>query len=405
MGNFKSKLMILGIIFISFNLRAPITSVGSIIDSIKNDYLLTNSIAGFITTLPLLVFAIISPFVSKISSKIGYGITMFIGIIIIFLGELIRSYTNVAGLFIGTAIIGFGIAIGNVLIPSIIKSEFKEKVGVVTSIYTSSMCLFAAIGSGSSALFAKNFGLGWKNTLAIWTILAVVTLFLWVPQLKNRHQVKYTRSSDSIQNTISVWKSKIAWWVTLFMGIQSLIFYTLVAWLPTIITSKGMDLTFASNMALLFQLISIPSTLVVPILANKFEDQRKVVTIFVSTYLIALCILLFAKSSIILTLSVGLLGIGMGASISLSIMFISLRSPNSTVAADLSGMSQSAGYLLAAIGPMLIGFIIDITQVWNIPIMILIFLMVCLLICGLNTGKNVVISDNESIKDETFETI
>ena len=138
-------LVILGILFISFNLRAPITAVGSIVEMIQLEYSLSNAVAGFITTLPLLAFAIVSPFVASISNKMGRGRTMMIGLFFILIGEVIRSYTGLYGLFIGTSIIGIGIAIGNVIIPGIIKLYFPGHVGTVTSFYTSVLCIFAYV--------------------------------------------------------------------------------------------------------------------------------------------------------------------------------------------------------------------------------------------------------------------
>ena len=175
-------MIFLGITFVSFNLRVPITSVGPITNLIQAEYSLTNSMAGFITTLPLLAFSIFSPFVSRISHKFGYGLTMLGGLILIILGELIRSYTDVYGLFIGTMFIGLGIAIGNVLIPSVIKHKFKKNVGSIISIYITSMCIFAALGAGIS-IPATDI-LGWNTSLAMWVVLAFITLLIWLPQLK-----------------------------------------------------------------------------------------------------------------------------------------------------------------------------------------------------------------------------
>lgn len=380
--------IILTIIFISFNLRAPITSVGSIIDLIKDEFNLTSSMAGFITTLPLIAFAVFSPFVSKISSKFGYGLTMLGGLFLIIAGEIIRSYTNSFGLFAGTVFIGIGIAIGNVLIPSIIKLRFSKNVGVITSIYTTSMCIFAAIGSGVSVPLAVGLGFGWKNALAVWTILTLVTVFIWIPQLKSS-KVSTTNNTNN-QNTkgTSIWKSHLAWWVTLFMGTQSLLFYCLVAWLPSIITSKGMSAEFAGMMTLLFQLVSLPATLLMPIIADKFKDQKVITTVSSLIYLVGISLLLISNSTISIVISLIFAGLGMGGSISLAIAFISLRSKNAKKAAELSGMSQSAGYLLAAIGPFLIGFIFDMTSSFTVPIIILILFIVMLIYFGLKASKN-----------------
>lgn len=386
-------LIILSIIFISFNLRAPITAVGSIIDLIKVEFNLTSGMAGFITTLPLIAFAVVSPFVSKISSKFGYGLTMLGGLFFIIAGELIRSYTNTFGLFAGTTLIGIGIAIGNVLIPSIIKLRFSKNVGIITSIYTTSMCIFAAVGSGASVPLALGLDFGWRNALAVWSILTLITVFIWLPQLKN------SKDSMNNQKTIkdikgkSIWKSPLAWWVTLFMGTQSLLFYCLVAWLPSIITSKGMSPEFSGMMALLFQMVGLPATLLMPIVADRFKDQKMITTISSLIYLVGMSLLLVSNSTISIIISLIFVGLGMGGSISLSITFISLRSPNARKAAELSGMSQSAGYLLAATGPLLIGFIYDRTSSFTIPIVILIVCIIMLICFGLQASKNEVVEE------------
>lgn len=389
--NKKEKiLIILGIIFISFNLRAPITAVGSVVEMIKAEYMLSNGMAGFITTLPLLAFAIISPFVSKLSQKLGYGKAMALGLIFILIGELVRSYTNVLGLFIGTCILGIGIAIGNVLIPSIIKLKFSEKVGMMTSIYTSGMCIFAAVGAGVSIPLAKGLNLGWKNSLASWFVLTVITLLIWFPQFKTNKNINVYNIATGSTSSKSIWKSPIAWWVTLFMGTQSLLFYSLVAWLPTIIVSKGMMDSFAGTMALAFQLTAIPATLIIPILCDKFKNQRGLVSITCLLYISGMSLFLFSQTQMFILLSVVLMALGMGGSISLSIAFISLRSPNSKRASELSGMSQSAGYLLAAVGPILMGIIYDTFKSWSLPIIIFGGLIILLGFFGWFAGNDIV---------------
>ena len=381
-------IIFLGIIFVSFNLRAPITSIGPVIDLIQVQYHLNSSMAGFITTLPLLAFAIFSPFVAKINHKIGHGLTMFTGLLLIIIGELVRSYTNVYGLFIGTVSIGIGIAIGNVLIPSIIKHKFKKNVGSVISIYITSMCIFAALGSGLSIPLTEIFG--WNTSLAIWVILALIALLVWFPQLKK--SANYNNSDDleleKIMQSKSIWKSSLAWWVTLYMGTQSLLFYTLIAWIPSILMFKNFDSHFSGMMLLLFQLVGLPATLLVPVIANKIKHQKLIATIISLLYLIGVVILLFAQSTFAVILSMIFIGLGMGGAISLAIGFISLRTPHAKKAAELSGMSQSAGYLFAAVGPILIGFIFDVTKSWTNALLVLIALILLLILFGLKAGRD-----------------
>ena len=359
-------------------------------DLIQEEYALSTAAAGFITTLPLLAFAVVSPFVAKISSKIGHAKTMMIGLVLIFCGEFVRSYTGAAGLFIGTAVIGVGIAIGNVIIPGIIKLYFSDKVGKITSIYTSGMCIYAAVGAGISVPLAKGMELGWKNALASWFILTLITILIWLPQVRNSGKAA---AAPKAAGKTSIWKSGMAWWVTLFMGVQSLLFYSLVAWLPTIVTSKGLSAGFAGNMALLFQLMAIPATLLIPSLCDKFKDQRILSLCVCVIYALGMVLFLLASSSALTVAAVVLMAIGMGGSISLSIAFISLRSPNSARASELSGMSQSAGYLLAAVGPVMTGAIYDLQHSWTIPLILFIALIAFLAVCGLTAGKNSTVSE------------
>jgi CP family cyanate transporter-like MFS transporter len=401
MSKKEQVLIILGIIFISFNLRAPITAIGSVVELIQAKYALSSVAAGFITTLPLLAFAIVSPFVAKISQKIGSGKSMVLGLLFIIMGELIRSYTNSFGLFAGTALLGVGIAIGNVLIPSIIKTKFPHKLGMMTGIYTSSMCVFAAVGAGTSMPMAKGFG--WENSLAFWIILAVVTLLIWMPQLKQQHKIAPTTQNSNQEKTDSIWKSATAWWVTLFMGVQSLLFYSLVAWLPTIIISKGMTDSFSGSMALAFQLIAIPATLVIPLLCDKVKNQRGLVMFTCLLYLMGMIFFLFAQDQATIFFAVTLMSLGMGGSISLSIAFISLRSPNAKRTSELSGMTQSAGYLLAAVGPILMGLIFDNLQSWTVTIIIFCALIVSLAFFGYFAGANVLTERREpTAKDKNY---
>lgn len=381
-------IIFLGIIFVSFNLRAPITSVGPVIDLIQAQYNLNSSMAGFITTLPLLAFAIFSPFVAKINHKIGHGLTMFAGLLLIIIGELVRSYTNVYGLFIGTISIGIGIAIGNVLIPSVIKHKFEKNVGSIISIYITGMCIFAALGSGLSIPATEIFG--WNTSLAIWVILALLALVIWLPQL--RKSENYNNSDDlkleEIMQSKSIWKSPLAWWVTLYMGTQSLLFYTLITWIPSILIFKDFDSHFSGMMLLLFQLVGLPATLIVPIIADKIKHQKFIATIISLIYLLGIVTLLFAQSTFSVILSMIFIGFGTGGAISLAIGFISLRTPHVKKAAELSGMSQSAGYLFAAVGPILIGFIFDVTKSWTNALLVLIALILLLILFGLKAGRD-----------------
>ena len=390
----ESAIIVLGILFISFNLRAVITTVGSIVEMIQTDYLLSNAAAGFITAFPLIAFAIVSPFVSRITTRFGHEQTMLAGLFFILAGEVVRSYMGVYGLFLGTLIIGVGIAVGNVTIPAIIKLYFPHRVGLVTSIYTSGMCIFAAVGAGIAVPMAQGMEFGWKNTLASWFILTTCTVFIWLPQvLKKQNTPKKKQQAPEVIKTASIWSSSLAWWVTIFMGIQSLLFYSLVAWLPTIIVSKGMTVEFAGNMGLMFQLVAIPATILIPALCDKFKDQRILVGVTCTVYGLGMLSFLIGFNEPMMVFAVACMSLGMGGSISLSIAFISLRTATPHHASQLSGMSQSAGYLFASLGPIATGLLFDVMSSWTLPLMLFLALIVALGLAGMFAGSSKMIGE------------
>ena len=174
--------LIAGIIFIAFNLRPAITAVGPLISSIRSDMDLTNGMAGFLTTLPLLSFAVLSPVAPKLGQKPGNERTLWVGFVIFLIGILLRSYGESITLFAGTALIGVGIAICNVLLPSLIKHKFPDKAGIMTSFYTTAMSIFAALTSGISIPLSHGLAWGWLASLMVWAGLAFVAILIWVPR-------------------------------------------------------------------------------------------------------------------------------------------------------------------------------------------------------------------------------
>lgn len=405
---FTSIILIVGIIFIAANLRAPLTSVGPLVSLIRNNLNISNTLAGMITTLPLFAFAIFSPFSPMLARKFEIRFVLFFSVIFLTIGIVLRSMLGGIGLFAGTAILGLAISVCNVLIPSLIKQDFPERIGVMTGVYSVSMNTFGAIASGISIPIAAR--LNWSGSLAIWGILSSIAILLWIPQLKKRNkESSIIQETESIiqsstfsthgkidkrsithgqsDNEINLWKSFLAWQVTIFMGLQSLVFYSMVAWLPAILIQKGMSSSKAGFMLSLLQLALIPVTFIVSVLAGRKDNQRSLVTVGSICVLIGILGLLFGSSSFAFVWII-VLGIGGGFTFSLSMMFFSLRTETADEAARLSGMAQSLGYLLAALGPTLFGFLHDATDSWSIPLIILIGVAVLNYLVGLGASRN-----------------
>ncbi|MGC5772686.1 CynX/NimT family MFS transporter [Paenibacillus pabuli] len=390
-------LIILGIIFIAANLRTPLTSVGPLVSLIRDDVHISNTLAGLITTVPLLAFALLSPLVPKLGRRYGVERIILIALIILTVGIVIRSISGAANLFIGTAILGFAIAVCNVLLPSIIKRDFPDKIGSMTGVYSISMSLCGAIASGISVPLAVNAGLKWQGALGIWGILSFISILCWLPQLRNQTKHTATTSQHMASNDVNVWRSPLAWQVTLFMGIQSMVFYVLIAWLPEILKEQGIGSNQSGWYLSIMQLALLPFTFIVPVIAGRMSSQRLLVVITTILLITGTLGLLYGSSNIIL-LWIIILGIGGGFAFSLSMMFFGLRTENAHQAAELSGMAQSIGYLLAAIGPALIGYLHDATNSWNLPLFILLGASVALFLVGIGAARNRSVGSRNSYK-------
>lgn len=382
----KNVLLVLGIIFIASNLRTPLTAVGPLVSDIRSDLGISNGMTGFLTTLPLLTFAGLSLLSSKLGTKIGNELAIFLGLIVLIAGILLRSAGGSAALFAGTFLIGMGIVVGNVLVPSIIKQKFPEKVGLLTSIFSISMSLSAGISSGMSVPLANDLHWGWRQSLLVWILVAVAAIIFWLPQLYHRERAVKVAKPASTANFI--WHSSLAWQVAFFMGLQSFLFYCFIAWFPAVLQSHGLSMASAGWLLSFFQIIAIPASFIVPILADRLNDQRGITVISCLIYFMGLLGLLLSKNMILLTTSVALMGVGGGACISLAFTFIGLRSSNGAQAAELSGMAQSVGYLLAAAGPIIIGYLFDYTQTWASSIVVWLIITLLLLYAGLGAGRN-----------------
>jgi len=383
----KSWLLIIGIIFIAFTLRSPLTTVGPIISLIRDDLGISNVLAGFITTIPLLAFAIISPFAPKLSRRFGMELTLFASLCILTVGIIIRSTGTTILLLIGTFLIGVAIAFGNVLLPGLLKLSFPLHIGLMTGIYSMSMNISATIASGISVPIAIETKFGWQGALGVWVILTIIAIIIWLPQLKNKHEVRTTTTAANSVKSVSIWRSPIAWSVTFFMGLQSLLFYTSAAWIPEVLKSDGLSASGAGWMFSLLQLAQLPMMFIIPIIADKIKDQRKIVFGIILLYLIGYGGILSGNISLT-PLWMIVIGFAGGASFGLTMMFFTLRTRTPHQAAELSGMAQSFGYLLAAVGPVLFGYLHDLTNGWTIPMFVFIIGVILLFITGLKAGKD-----------------
>lgn len=389
-------LLVIGVIFVAFNLRPAITSVGPLIGTIRDDIGFANWSVALLTSLPLIAFAIMSPIAPKLANKFSNEMTLVIGLFVLIIGISLRSMSVVFLIFFGTLCIGLGIAICNVLLPGVIKEKFPAKVAIMTSVYTTSMSIFATSASGLSIPLAEELNLGWQLALLVWAIPAVIGLIIWLIIYKNNRkntsdkQLKFFESKKGS----GIWKSNLAWKVALFMGFQSLIFYVTISWLPELLMDEGMRKATAGYMLSYFQLLGIPISFIIPMIAVKMKSQRALVLAINLLYIIGISTLLLKPTFAFIIFAITLIGIASSANFALSLSFLAIRAKGAKDAAELSGMAQSIGYLLAAIGPIIIGYVYDITQAWTIPLIILIGITFVIIYVGMGAGQDKYVFDD-----------
>lgn len=383
----RGVLLVLAIVLLAANLRPALTGLSPLIGQIRADTGISNGMAGLLMALPLLAFGVLSPIAPRLAGRFGMERVLLTSLLLLATGILLRSAGAVAALFLGTIVLGAAIAAGNVLLPGLIKREFPERSGFMTSVYSTAMGISAAIAAGATFPVADQTGLGWRGSLALWALLAFVAAVVWFPLSRIDHDAS-TTSAQGSRDVGGLWRSALAWQVTLFMGLQSLAYYVTLTWLPEILREEGgTSAAQAGWLLALAQAVGIASMFLAPVLAGRRPSQHGVVAAAVTLAGAgALGLLVAAGTATVLW--VVLLGLGQGACFSLALTFFALRAPDSEHAAALSGMAQSVGYLLAAVGPFLFGVLGDATHGWTIPLELLVAVEACLLITGLGAARD-----------------
>lgn len=378
----KALWLIAGILLIATTLRVTFTGAAPLLDMIRADYSLTTAQTGLLTTLPLLAFGLISPLAPGVARRFGMEHSLFAALLLICAGIALRSLPSPALLFIGTAIIGCGIALGNVLLPGLIKRDFAGHIARMTGAYSLTMGAAAAVGSALVVPLATT-GAGWQGSLLILMVFPLLAMVLWIPQLRQRSTAQVTHARN-LKNR-GVWRSLLAWQVTLFLGINSLIYYVIIGWLPSMLSTNGYSEAQAGSLHGLLQLATASPGLLVPLILSRLRDQRGIaVLVSMMCTVSAAGLWLMPGEAVLWAL---MFGFGSGGTMILGLTFIGLRANSAHMAAALSGMSQSVGYLLAAFGPPVMGKIHDVSGDWHWPLIICALLAAAMAGFGFYAGR------------------
>ena len=379
-------LLAISMVLLAVNLRPAAAAVGPLLDRIRADTGLSATGAGVLTTLPVLCFGALAPLAPALIRRLGERATATVALALLLFGTLVRLVPGLGFLFFGTAVAGAAIAVGNVLLPILVRGDFSDRVGLMTGMYTTALIGFAALAAGISVPVADAFGGGWRPGLAIWAIPAAIALAVWAAQLTRRRQPGGA-GGHQVAGARALLRDRVAWSVTLFFAVQSAGFYATLAWLPSVFHSHGISTARAGFLLSLSLVVGLIPALTVPSFAARARDQRNFVIAFVSCIAAGWLGVIFAPTAAPY-LWVGLLGFGQNAMFPLALTLIVLRGGTVISTAALSTLVQTVGYLFAAVGPLAIGAIHDITGSWTPALVVLLALLVPQTVLGLAAARN-----------------
>ena len=380
----KTVWLLIAVVLVALNLRPAIASVPPLADSIAADYGLSAAAVGLLTTLPVLCMGAFAPLGALLGRRFGTERVLAATLVLIAIGTALRAIHAFWMLYVATTLLGVGIAVAGALLPPLVRARFPERIGPVTGLYTTGLIGGALLGASLTA----GLGLSWPLALSFWFIPAVVALVVWVAV----NGTGVPRATDSAAPGAPVsngqpWRSRRAWYATVFMGGQSLLYYASLAWLAARYTALGSSAAQAGLLLGLFSATQLVSALVLPLLAHRYGDPRPWIAASLATTGVALALIAYVPGAVP-WLWASLLGLGMGGQFALALTVLSTLGATPRESAAATGMALFVGYLLAAAGPVVAGALRDATGGYVVPFAVLAVFSVPVLLCGVASGRS-----------------
>jgi CP family cyanate transporter-like MFS transporter len=347
------------LVLVSINLRPALSSVGAVLQEIMRGTDASPVFASVLTTLPVVCLGVFGLAAPPLARRFGAERVVFCILLVMAAGLSLRLMPTFPALLASAVVAGASIGVIGVIMPSLVKRDFPTQASLMTGVYTMALCTGGSLGAGATVPLARAFD-SWPTALAFWAMPAILAALFWWPAIP-RGTAAARRPHYVVRG---LWRDALAWQVTFFMGLQSLLAYVVIGWLAQMLRDRGLDPLHAGFMVSVSILVQVPAALVTPILAARRPSQGLSVIVIMTVGLVGMIGCLFAPLSTLLVWAI-LLGIGQGGNFGLALLVVVLRSPDSHVAARLSSMSQSVGYTLAAAGPLFTGLLHDWTGAWD----------------------------------------
>lgn len=381
-----AALLLVGLVLVALNPRPALSSLAPMLNMVREATGLSASGAGLLTTLPVLCLGLFAPLAPILARRLGSERTVLLILLVLAGGIVLRSLFPLAGLFLGSVMAGASIGIIGVLLPGIVKRDFPHIAGLMTGVYTMALCLGAALAAGATVPLAGVLDGAWQPALAFWALPAILAALVWLPQARQS-----AHAGRQAYRVSGLWRDPLAWQVTLYMGLQSSLAYIVFGWLPSILIDRGLSAVEAGLVMSGSVMTQLVSALGAPWLATRARDQRLAVVLVMGMTLAGLMGMLYAPLGGIWGWAV-VLGLGQGGTFSIALALIVLRSRDAHVAANLSGMAQGVGYTLAAMGPLAVGVVHDLTHGWSAVGFIFVGVSLAATAFGLGAGRNLLVN-------------
>lgn len=383
----------LAILVVACNLRPPLTTVGPVLNEIRAALPGLGGATGFLTMLPVLCMGLAGTSAPVQARRWGAERVVLAWMAVLAAGLALRALANPAALFAGTAIVGCAVGIIGVLLPGIVKRDFRGHGTLMTGLFTMCLCWGAAFAAGVVVPLSAVLGGSWALALGAWALPAALAALVWAPMLPRRQAGAAVPPPPPVRG---LWRSPLAWQVTLFMGLQSSLAYAVFGWLAPILRDRGLDAVSAGWLVSFSVVLQLPAALGAPLLAGRARDQRGAVVAALAFTLAGLLGCLYAPvHGWSLWLWAAVLGIGQGSAFAVALTLIVLRARDGHVAAQLSSMAQSVGYTLAAFCPMALGLLREAAGSWTPAGPLFATVAALALVAGLGAGRKLTLSGQE----------
>ena len=364
-------LFVAGILALAFNLRGAITSLPPVFPELADQLNLSSATIAALAATPVLCFAVFSIVAAPLSRRFGEERVLLASLLLLAVGLLARGALPGVLLFPGTVLAAGAIALMNVLLPSLVKRRRPDQAGLLIGVYLLCLAAGAILGALLAVPVYQSSGGSVRLTLGLWVLPALVAALAWLPQWRFRTTPgAQGRGAPSGHRLVKVSRHLLAWQVMGFMGLQSLIYYSALSWLPILLRDRGAGAEHAGSLLALMNFGNAVSALLAPLLAQRTRDQRWLIAVLVAVSGVGLTGIWFAPLSEAAAWTL-VFGLGQGAALGLAIYFTAARAPDPVTSASLSAFTQGAGYLVAAAGPLVVGFLHAATGGWTVPVLAL----------------------------------